>query len=55
MAHTDPHVDTRIAKAQPFAKPILVHPRAVVHKAVPDVQEAIKWSFPHFDYNWKYE
>ena len=55
MAHTDPRVDTRIAKAQPFAKPILVHPRALVHKAVPDVQETIKWSFPHFDYNWKYE
>jgi uncharacterized protein YdeI (YjbR/CyaY-like superfamily) len=50
MAHTDRRVDTYIAKAQPFAKPILSHIRALVHKAVPEVQETIKWSFPHFDY-----
>jgi hypothetical protein len=46
----DPRVDVYIAKAQPFAQPILKHLRKVVHKACPDVQEEMKWSFPHFSY-----
>jgi uncharacterized protein YdeI (YjbR/CyaY-like superfamily) len=46
----DPRVDAYIAKAQPFAQPILRHLRKVVHAACPDVQETMKWSFPHFDY-----
>jgi hypothetical protein len=50
MANTDPRIDAYIAKAQPFAKPILAHIRALVHKAVPGVQETTKWSFPHFEY-----
>jgi hypothetical protein len=47
---TDPRVDAYIARAQPFAKPILRRLRAVVHQACPDVQEIMKWSHPHFDY-----
>jgi hypothetical protein len=47
---TDPRVDTYIAGAQPFAKPILRRLRAVVHRACPNVQEMMKWSHPHFDY-----
>jgi len=47
---TDPRVDAYIAKAQPFAKPILGHIRGLVHKAVPGVTETMKWSFPHFEY-----
>jgi hypothetical protein len=50
MAKTDPRVDAYIAKAQPFAQPILKHIRALVHKALPEVQETTKWSFPHFDH-----
>ena len=50
MARTDPRVDAYIAKAAPFAKPILKHLRAAVHAGCPDVQETMKWSFPHFDY-----
>ena len=50
MGSRDPRVDTYIAKAAPFAKPILARIRAVVHKGCPDVQETMKWSFPHFDY-----
>lgn len=38
------------AKSAGFAKPVLEHIRALVHKACPDVQETMKWSFPHFDY-----
>ena len=50
MPKLDPRVDAYIAKAQPFAQPILTHLRAVVHAACPDCQETIKWGFPHFDY-----
>jgi uncharacterized protein YdeI (YjbR/CyaY-like superfamily) len=50
MPKKDPRVDAYIAKAQPFAQPILIHIRKVVHAAVPEVQETMKWSSPHFDY-----
>jgi hypothetical protein len=50
MGKKDPRVDGYIEKAQPFAQPILRHLRKVVHTACPDVQETMKWSFPHFDY-----
>lgn len=43
-------IDGYIKKAEPFAKPILEHFRTLVHKACPDVEEKMKWSFPHFDY-----
>lgn len=50
MATRDPRIDAYITKAQPFAQPILRHLRAVVHAACPEVEETIKWSFPHFMY-----
>lgn len=50
MAKKDARIDAYIAKAAPFAKPILTHIRALVHAACPDVEEKMKWSFPHFDY-----
>lgn len=43
-------VDAYIAKSADFAKPILLHIRALVHKTCPDVEEKMKWSFPHFDH-----
>jgi uncharacterized protein YdeI (YjbR/CyaY-like superfamily) len=43
-------VDAYIAKAQPFAQPILNHIRKLIHTACPDVEEKIKWGFPNFDY-----
>ncbi len=43
-------VDTYIAKSKPFAQPILEHIREIVHSVSPDIEESIKWSFPHFDY-----
>ncbi|HRI78885.1 MAG TPA: YdeI/OmpD-associated family protein [Cyclobacteriaceae bacterium] len=46
----DKRIDAYIAKAQPFAKPILRHLRELVHQTCPDVTETIKWGFPHFDY-----
>lgn len=53
MPKTEPKIDAYIDKAADFAKPILTHIRKVVHKAVPDVEEAIKWSMPHFTVNGK--
>ena len=50
MAKHDPRVDAYIAKSADFAQPILQHLRAVVHAACPDVEERVKWGFPHFDY-----
>jgi len=46
----DPAIDTYIAKAEEFARPILEHWRTLVHQNCPDVEEAIKWGIPHFDY-----
>ncbi len=43
-------IDEYIARSANFAKPILTHIRELVHKVCPDVEEKIKWSFPHFDY-----
>jgi uncharacterized protein YdeI (YjbR/CyaY-like superfamily) len=41
-------VDAYVAKAPPFARPILEHVRERVHAVVPDVEEAMKWSAPGF-------
>jgi uncharacterized protein YdeI (YjbR/CyaY-like superfamily) len=46
----NPKVDAYIAKAQPFAQPILAHLRKLVHKGCPGVEETIKWSRPFFEY-----
>ena len=46
----DPRVDAYIAKAKPFAQPILQHVRELVYKALPSIVETIKWSRPFFEY-----
>jgi uncharacterized protein YdeI (YjbR/CyaY-like superfamily) len=48
MSHRDERVDAYIAKAAPFARPILEHVRAVVHEGCPDVEETLKWGMPSF-------
>jgi uncharacterized protein YdeI (YjbR/CyaY-like superfamily) len=48
MPSTDPRIDAYIAKAAPFAQPILTHLRGLVHRALPEVEETIKWGMPHF-------
>jgi uncharacterized protein YdeI (YjbR/CyaY-like superfamily) len=50
MANKDARIDLYISKSADFAKPILIHLRKLVHSACPDVEEKIKWGFPHFDY-----
>jgi uncharacterized protein YdeI (YjbR/CyaY-like superfamily) len=44
----DPRIDTYLAKAQPFARPILEHVRKRVHAVIPDVEETLKWSMPSY-------
>lgn len=50
MGERNPKVDAYIAKAQPFARPILEHLRELMHKGCPQVEESIKWSQPFFEY-----
>ena len=44
----DERIDSYIAKAQPFARPILEHVRSRVHAAAPEAEETTKWSAPAF-------
>jgi len=48
MSVVDPRIDAFIAKAQPFAQPILSHLRDLIHRACPGAEEAIKWGMPAF-------
>lgn len=50
MPTTDSRIDDYIERSADFAKPILNHIRKLVHEAIPDVEEKIKWSMPFFDY-----
>jgi uncharacterized protein YdeI (YjbR/CyaY-like superfamily) len=51
MAGRDPQIDAYIARAAPFARPILRHVRKLVHQGCPKVEETMKWSMPHFEYH----
>ena len=51
MQARDPRIDTYIAQSAEFAKPILKHLRAVVHRACPQVEETLKWRMPTFMYH----
>ena len=51
MKHANPEIDEYIKNAQPFARPILVHIRALMHKGCPNLIETIKWGMPHFEHH----
>jgi len=44
----DPRIDAYIRKAAPFARPILTRVRRVMHSALPDVEETLRWGHPTF-------
>lgn len=46
--NNEPRIDAYIAKAQPFARPILEKVRERVHDVLPDAEEAIKWGMPAY-------
>ena len=48
MGSRDPRVDAYIARAAPFARPVLGHLRSVIGAAVPAADETIKWGMPHW-------
>jgi uncharacterized protein YdeI (YjbR/CyaY-like superfamily) len=48
MPRKDARIDAYIAKAQPFARPILKHIRATVMSASPVLEETLKWGHPSF-------
>ncbi|MDB5218143.1 MAG: hypothetical protein JWO86_6070 [Myxococcaceae bacterium] len=48
MTTADPRVDAYIAKAAPFARPILAETRARIRKACPSAEETIKWNVPFY-------
>jgi hypothetical protein len=50
MAVPDARVDAYIARASPFAQPILAALRAQVHAHCPEAEETLKWGAPHFQY-----
>lgn len=47
---TDPRADRYVAAAAPFATPILVHFRQLVHATIPDATETLKWRMPFFEF-----
>ncbi|WP_340313985.1 YdeI/OmpD-associated family protein [Rhizorhabdus argentea] len=49
----DPRIDAYIARAAPFAQPILSHVRAIVAQACPDGEETLKWGSPSIVYQGK--
>jgi uncharacterized protein YdeI (YjbR/CyaY-like superfamily) len=51
MGKRDKRIDLYIANSAPFAQPILKHLREIVHTGCPNVEETMKWSFPHFEYH----
>src|SRR3954451_2816346 len=51
MGKKDPRVDAYIEKSADFARPILRKLRKLVHAGCPDVEETMKWQFPHFMYH----
>ncbi|MBL7768867.1 MAG: YdeI/OmpD-associated family protein [Flavipsychrobacter sp.] len=50
MPQLDSRIDDYIAKAQPFAQPILLHLRERIHRTCPEVKETVKWGMPYFEY-----
>ncbi|HEU4569189.1 MAG TPA: YdeI/OmpD-associated family protein [Gemmatimonadales bacterium] len=51
MPDRDRRIDAYIARAPEFARPILAHLRAVIHQAVPEIEESVKWGMPSFGHH----
>jgi uncharacterized protein YdeI (YjbR/CyaY-like superfamily) len=49
-AKSTSELDGYIAQAEPFARPILEHLRALFHRARPEIGEALKWGHPVFEH-----
>ncbi|EJN02077.1 YdeI/OmpD-associated family protein [Phyllobacterium sp. YR531] len=47
----NPKIDAYLEKTEPFAKPIFIHIRTLLHSICPEIVEEMKWGIPHFDYH----
>jgi uncharacterized protein YdeI (YjbR/CyaY-like superfamily) len=50
MKNHSTEVDAYIAKSAAFSRQILEKIRSLFHRACPEIEETIKWGFPHFEY-----
>src|SRR4029077_3080715 len=50
MSNLSADVDAYIAKSAAFARPILEKLRRLFHQACPQIEEKLKWGFPHFEH-----
>ena len=50
MPSMDKRIDEYINKSQPFTQPVLKKLRKLIHKAIPEVNETIKWGMPFFEF-----
>lgn len=50
MPTKNPEVDSYIAEAAEFARPILKRLRSAFHQGCPECKETIKWGIPNFEY-----
>jgi uncharacterized protein YdeI (YjbR/CyaY-like superfamily) len=48
MGKKNPLVDAYVNRSAEFARPILNRIRSIVHRGCPEVEEELKWGFPHF-------
>lgn len=53
MSQHDPRIDTYIAQAADFARPILERARELVHQTSDEIEETLKWGMPTFMYRGK--
>jgi hypothetical protein len=53
MAKQDPRVDEYVKFSAPFARPMLLRLRKLVHQGCPSAEETIKWNCPFFLYEGK--
>lgn len=49
----DPRIDEYVKFAAPFARPMLVRLRKLIHQGCPKVEETMKWNSPFFMYEGK--
>lgn len=50
VKNASPEIDAYIEKSADFAQPILQKIRRLFQKAYPQIEETIKWGFPHFEH-----
>lgn len=53
MPKRDARMGDYIRKSAPFARPILIHLRKVIHAGGSGIEETVKWGMPSFVYRGK--